>query len=73
MGEVLSAPFIDGVSLPLPIKIHNLGIVLDLQALFDDHITAVTQSAFHHLCLARRLRPLLLEAGFATLIHVLVP
>lgn len=70
-GKGHISPF-EGGHPSLVTRVCNLGMILDLQLLFDHHIAAVTQSAFYHLHLARNSQPYLSDLELVTVIYGLV-
>ena len=48
---------VDGVTLPLKIQVHSLGVLLDSSLSLDAQVSAVALSAFAQLKLVHQLRP----------------
>ena len=53
-------------------KVRDLGVILDQTSSFDDHISAICQSAHFHIRNIGRIRNLLSSDACATLIHALI-
>ena len=54
------------------VKVRDLGVILDRTLSFDDHISAIWQSAHFHISNIDRIRNLLSLDACATLIHALI-
>ena len=54
------------------VKVRDLGVILDQTLCFDDHISAICQSAHFHIRNIGRIRNLLSFDACATLVHALI-
>ena len=55
-----------------PEKVRDLGVILDQTLSFDDHISAICQSAHFHIRNIGRIKNLVSFDACATLIHALI-
>nr|XP_060621478.1 uncharacterized protein LOC132768982 [Anolis sagrei ordinatus]XP_060621479.1 uncharacterized protein LOC132768982 [Anolis sagrei ordinatus]XP_060621480.1 uncharacterized protein LOC132768982 [Anolis sagrei ordinatus] len=65
-------PVLDGVTLPLKSQVRSLGVLLDSSLTLEAQASAVSGRAFAQLRLVHQLRPYLVKADLAGVVHALV-
>uniref|UniRef100_R4GDH7 Reverse transcriptase domain-containing protein n=1 Tax=Anolis carolinensis TaxID=28377 RepID=R4GDH7_ANOCA len=71
-GREIQLPTLDGETLRLSSSVKSLGVLLDPLLTMEAQVSAVSRSAFFHLCQARQLAPYLSRNDLATVIQAMV-